>query len=201
LTLRAFRFTLAYDKTASGFCTATAADGAVSVSHDRSTMPSADRLVVVRKDNEMRWLSILAAAVSTASLWAPSGHADVSVGNYQLNIAGRYDFHTWIWAVAAPRSGAGTPGCVHVAGLPQPTAKASYYEGDARLTDGRYTLVIDDPFGLRCGDVYYGPTIPTRDIYTWDAITLSGNLESSYGSDCGGSAGGTTKYPFTLTRM
>ncbi len=148
----------------------------------------------------MRRLGILGAALM-ALLLAPPGRADIPIGNYQLHIPGRYDFHTWIWAVAPPQTGACPPGCVHIAGLPQPTAKALYYQGDARRADGRYILVIDDPFGLRCGNIYYGPTIPTHDTYTWDAVTLSGNLESSYDTDCAGAAGGMTSYPFTLTRM
>lgn len=149
----------------------------------------------------MKTLSALCALSLTALLSASMGHADVSIGNYELHIPARYDFHTWIWAVAAAQAGACPPGCVHIAGLPQPTAKASYYQGDAQLSEGRYTLVIDDPFGLRCGNIYYGPTIPTHDTYRWDSVTLIGNLESTYSTDCSGAAGGTTSYPFTLTRM
>ena len=43
----------------------------------------------------------------------------------------------------------------------------------------RYTLAVDIPDDLRCGDVYYGPVTPTRDVYSWDPTTLVGSLESS----------------------
>ena len=58
----------------------------------------------------------------------------------------------------------------------QPVAKAFNYVGDAQLVNGRYTLTVDVPDGLRCGNIYYGPTIPTHDVYTWDATTLAGSL-------------------------
>jgi hypothetical protein len=126
---------------------------------------------------------------------APLANADMALGNYNLNIADRYDFHTWIWAI---RRCAGS--CVAVAGLPQPIAKASQYQGAAQLADHRYTFVVDVPDGLRCGDIYYGPIVATHDVYTWDATTLIGSLQSSFDAGCDGVPGSLT-YPFTLTRM
>lgn len=129
-------------------------------------------------------------------LFAPVVHADMRIGNYELQIAGRYDFHTWLWAIAS------CPGnCVTVTAIPRPVAKAFSYRGAAQLADGRYTLIVVNPDGLRCGDVYYGPVIATRDVYSWDATTLSGTLESSFDSGCDGSPGGTFSYPFTLVRQ
>ncbi|OBF09137.1 hypothetical protein [Mycobacterium sp. 852002-10029_SCH5224772] len=116
-------------------------------------------------------------------------------GNYDLQIEGRYDFHTWVWAITACPGG-----CVHVNAIARPVAKAFPYAGDAHLADGRYTLAVDVPDGLRCGDIYYGPTIPTHDVYTWDAVTLAGSVESSFAAGCDG-APGTQTYPFTLSRM
>jgi len=152
---------------------------------------------------ERRTLKILAISVAVAAtaiaLGVPS-RAQTQMGNYELHIQGRYDFHTWIWAVVAPQAGACPPGCVHVAALPQPVAKAFEWQADARLINGQYTMAVDDPFGLRCGNVYYGRVIPTHDVYTWDATTQSGALNSSFDSNCGG-PGGSYTYPFTLTRM
>jgi hypothetical protein len=54
---------------------------------------------------------------------------------------------------------------------------------------------------LRCGDVYYGPIIATRDVYTWDAVTLAGTLQSSFAVGCNNAPGGTFTYPFRLTRL
>ncbi|MFP1153637.1 hypothetical protein ACK280_16205 [Mycobacterium sherrisii] len=140
---------------------------------------------------------ILSICLTLAALpLAPSAHADMRTGNYQLLITGRYDFHTWIWAISS------CPGdCVGVSAIPQPVAKAYEYNGSAQFANGRYTLTVDVPDGLRCGDIYYGPVIPTRDTYSWDATTLAGSLDSSYASGCNGSPGATSTYPFTLARM
>lgn len=127
---------------------------------------------------------------------APVARAAMPFGNYDLQIEGRYDFHTWVWAITACPGG----GCVHVNAIARPVAKAFPYTGDAHLADGRYTLAVDVPDGLRCGDIYYGPTLPTHDVYTWDAVTLAGTLESSFAAGCDGTPG-TQTYPFTLSRM
>jgi hypothetical protein len=88
-----------------------------------------------------------------------------------------------------------------VSALARPIAKAADYEGDAQLANGRYTMTVDVPDGLRGGDIYYGPTIPTHDVYSWDAATLVGSVDSSFAAGCGGEPGGTYTYPFTLSRM
>jgi hypothetical protein len=82
-----------------------------------------------------------------------------------------------------------------------PTAKAFEYVGQASLIDGRYTLTVDVPDGLRCGNVYYGSSIPTRDVYSWDSTTLQGSLTSSFGAGCDGTPGGAFTYPFSLVRL
>lgn len=138
------------------------------------------------------------AAAALALVSAPAAGAMPPFGNYAMNIEGRYDFHTWIW-VLSPCANPGD--CVSVTAIPQPIAKALHYRGEAPLAQGRYTLTIDDPYGLRCGNVYYGPTIPTHDVYTWDATTLAGSMQSSFDVGCDGAPGGTITYPFTLSRM
>lgn len=142
-------------------------------------------------------LQFIAIVVTSCALIHPaSAHADTVYGNFQMNVEGRYDFHTWLWAMSR------CPGeCVHVQAIPQPIAKAYPYSGDANLVDGKYTLVVDVPDGLRCGNVYYGPVIPTRDVYTWDAQTRTGVLESHFATGCDGASGGTFTYPFTLVRL
>jgi hypothetical protein len=151
----------------------------------------------------MKTLALGVILVLTAVL-APVARADKLVGNYELAIANRYDFHTWVWAIrpCQPSSSlTAVGGCVHVSAVARPVAKAFDYQGDAPLADGRYTLTVDVPDGLRCGDVYYGPTIPTHDVYAWDATALTGALQSSFETGCNGAAAGTYTYPFTLTRM
>jgi hypothetical protein len=139
----------------------------------------------------------LACIVSLAAVaLAPVARATMTLGNYSLQIVGRYDFHTWTWAITS------CPGaCVHVNAIAMPVAKAFNYVGDAQLVNGRYTLTVDVSDGLRCDNIYYGPTIPTHDVYSWDAITLAGSLDSSFDAGCDAAPGGTRTYPFTLSRL
>ncbi|ORV49377.1 hypothetical protein AWC02_07230 [Mycolicibacter engbaekii] len=130
---------------------------------------------------------------------APLSHAEPFFANYQLVIPERNDFHTWTWAVS--RCISGRTDCVHISAIPMPVAKAFEYSGDARISDGRYTLAVDVPDGLRCGNIYYGPVIATHDVYSWDANTLQGTLTSSFATGCDGAPAGSFSYPFTLVRL
>jgi hypothetical protein len=145
-----------------------------------------------------------AALVSAAVVFAPPASA-MNYGNYNMNMPDRRDFHTWIFSAVTPCQVIGTseqvPDCINILTIPQPVAKAAYIHANAYLANGRYTMTIDDPFGLRCGDIYYGPTIPTHDVYTWDATTLAGEMVSTFDAGCDGAPGGSFTYPFTLTRM
>ncbi|WP_319448165.1 MULTISPECIES: hypothetical protein [unclassified Mycobacterium] len=137
-----------------------------------------------------------------ATVIAPVANAVFNpIGNFDLIIPDRTDFHTWVWMVSACGSDAApVPACIQVTGIARPNAKAFNYTGDANLVGGRYTLTVDDPFGLRCGNVYYGPTAPTHDVYSWDATTLSGTLVSSFEAGCDG-VPGTFTYPIALVRL
>ncbi|CAJ1581288.1 hypothetical protein MU0050_001482 [[Mycobacterium] wendilense] len=150
-------------------------------------------------------LSALAGIVlvSATILFAPPASA-MFYGNYNLHIPDRRDFHTWIFAAMTPCRGFPVEGatCIRVQTIPQPVAKAKYTHADAMLgDDGFYTMVIDDPFGLRCGDIYYGPVIPTHDVYRWHKDTLAGEMVSSFATGCDGAPGGSFTYPISLTRM
>lgn len=144
------------------------------------------------------------AVVWAAVMLAPPAAASMNFGNYDLNISDRRDFHTWVMSANAacrnPDNSKRTD-CIELELVPRPIAKAAQAVGQTTLVDGRYTLVVDDPFGLRCGDIYYGPTIPTHDVYTWDAITLAGEIVSTFDTGCDGAPGGSLTYPFTLTRL
>jgi hypothetical protein len=144
-------------------------------------------------------LTLSVALTVAAIALAPVARAGMPFGNYNVQVDGRYDFHTWAWSLTPCPSGAA--GCVYVRAIPMPIAKAVSYEGDAPLVNGRYTLTVDDPYGLRCGDRYYGPTVPTHDIYSWDAVTLAGSLDSSFAAGCDGAPSGTYTYPIALSRM
>jgi hypothetical protein len=131
----------------------------------------------------------------------PANAAPLPRGNYSLVIPGRSDFHTWIWYVSPCTSGGGPQAdCVWVTGISQPVAKALNYGNEARLADGHFTLIVDDTDGLRCGNIYYGTTSTTHDVYTWDPTTMAGTLTSSFAAGCDG-APGTLSYPFSLVRM
>lgn len=149
--------------------------------------------------------SVSSSAVMVLALAAmpiAPAHATVNpLGNFNFNIANRYDFHTWVWMISAcPNETPSVPDCIQVMGIAQPIAKAFNFTGIAELSANRYTFAVDDPFGLRCGNIYYGPTSPTHDVYSWDATTLAGTLVSSFAAGCDG-APGTRTYPFTLTRL
>lgn len=143
-----------------------------------------------------------AALMAAGSVMAPAANAVTNpLGNYDLIIPDRFDFHTWVWAIS-PCIGddAALPDCIHVLGIARPIAKAFNYRADSRLVGGSYTLTVDDPYGLRCGNVYYGPTSPTHDIYSWDAQTRIGTLVSSFEAGCDGLPG-TLTYPISLSRL
>jgi hypothetical protein len=170
-------------------------------------MPISQRTSLGSKVEEARLKSLVmtTALVAAAVTLAPPAAADMNLGNYDLIMPDRRDFHTWVWSAITPckepNTNTSIPHCVHILTLPRPIAKAVQSVGDAYLVNGQYTLTIDDPFGLRCGDIYYGPTIPTHDVYTWDANTLAGSMVSTFDAGCDGAPGGAFTYPFSLNRM
>lgn len=141
-----------------------------------------------------------ATLIPVAMAVAPVANAALMTGNYNAFVDGRYDFHTWTWMVTAcqrPDDGQ----CANVSAVPMPIARADQWYSKAYQNSGTYTLTVDMVDGLRCGDVYYGPTIPTHDVYTFNAMTLTGKLDSSSDVGCGGTPGGTITYPFRLVRL
>lgn len=141
-----------------------------------------------------------ALAVATVAL-SPAAQARMQIGHYNANIEGRFDFHTWIFTFSSCDPPAIIDECALVSANPMPIAKAYPWYATARQVNGTYTMTVDTPDGLRCGNVYYGPIIPTRDVYTWDAVTLRGTLQSSFAVGCDNAPGGTFTYPFSLVRL
>lgn len=144
----------------------------------------------------MACAAVCLAAAIVASIAACPPAAATPYGNFTLNIGGRFDFHDWIWMVSKCDGQ-----CLLISARAEPNAGAYPYSGRAEFADGRYTLVVDDPFGLRCDNVYFGPAIPTHDVYTWDAATLVGSMQSAFDSGCDGAPAGVLDYPFTLSRL
>jgi len=149
----------------------------------------------------MRRVLAVMTLTFAAVLHAPTAQATMWYGNYQVHVPDRFDFHTIIWWTAFCIGYPQGSDCRHITNVPQPIAKADSWVGEAHLVNGRYEMTVDDPFGLRCGNVYYGPVIPTRDVYRWDPNTLAGTLESSFAAGCDNAPGGTHTYPIWLTRL
>jgi hypothetical protein len=135
-------------------------------------------------------IPLMAAAVALA----PVAHAGMLAGNYEVHTP-RDPGHSWLWAVR-PCQPVHREDCVHVQAIPRPNGQATPFAGDASLANGRYTMIVDVPDGVRC-TVYF---LPSHDTYTWDAVTLTGSVDSTFDAGCGGAPGGTTTYPFSLVR-
>ena len=87
-------------------------------------------MVSLRQLTTLTFAGILTFA---AMAFAPVARANMALGNYNLQIIGRYDFHTWLWSISWC-----TSTCVHVNATAMPVAKAFNYVGDAQLVNGRY---------------------------------------------------------------
>lgn len=142
-----------------------------------------------------------AAVLGAALAVAPEAGARLQAGHYNAYIDGRYDFHTWIFTFSSCNPPDPITECTQVSANPMPIAKAFQWYGTAHQANGIYTLAVDVPDGLRCGNVYYGPVIATHDVYTWDAETLTGTLQSTSAEGCDNAPGGTVTYPFSLVRL
>lgn len=139
----------------------------------------------------MRTLALSAALTAVAVAVAPVSRADMQVANYRVDTP-RDPGHRWIWAIRP----CPTPGCLQVGAIPQPNGQAAPFNAHAYLANGRYTMTVDSPDGVRCV-VYF---LPSHDTYSWDETTLAGSVQSSYDQSCGNGPGGTDTYPFQLVR-
>ncbi|BDX31458.1 hypothetical protein TUM20985_20050 [Mycobacterium antarcticum] len=150
----------------------------------------------------------MTSALAAAILLAPAANASpMRIGNYEL-VTDRWNDHTWIWSVM---HSCGAPDCgtyfedpiiapatdtVNVRAIPRPL-KSQAFQQSAFFSDGRYTLTVDVPDGVRC----IGYNLPSHDVYSWDAATLAGSIESTYDVGCYGSPGATDAYAFVLQRF
>jgi hypothetical protein len=144
-------------------------------------------------DAPVKAFAVSLALVTAALIVTPTAHADMQVANYRL-VTDRDPGHSWIWAIrpCTPE----TPGCRTVKAIPQPNGQAAPWKEDAHLANGRYTLTVDVPDGVRCVVQFF----PSHDVYSWDAVTLAGQVDSTFDTGCGGGPGGSTSYPFSLVR-
>ena len=136
-------------------------------------------------------VALMAATVSLA----PVAHAHMPYGNYRLQ-SPRDPGHSWLWALR-PCPPDNRNDCLQNQAQPRPNGQATPWYAVAHLgADNRYTMVIDVPDGVRC-TVYF---LPSHDVYNWDAVTLTGSVDSTYDAGCGGAPGGTSSWPFSLFR-
>jgi hypothetical protein len=144
-------------------------------------------------DESVKTFAVSLALATAALTVAPPAHADMLYANYRLD-TNRDPGHSWILSInpCTPK----VPGCVSVYGTPQPNGQAAPWRADAHLSNGRYTMAVDVPDGVRCVVQFF----PSHDVYSWDAVTLAGQVDSTFDTGCGGGPGGTNTYPFSLVR-
>ncbi len=144
-------------------------------------------------DASVKTFAVNVALAVAALTLAPTAHADMLFVNYRLD-TNRDPGHSWIWAVSpcVPKRS----GCLTIQAIPQPNGQAAPWKADAHLSDGRYTMAVDVPDGVRCVVQFF----PSHDVYSWDAVTLTGQVDSTFDTGCGGGPGGTDSYPFSLVR-
>ncbi|WP_082948252.1 MULTISPECIES: hypothetical protein [unclassified Mycobacterium] len=135
----------------------------------------------------------LALAMAALTL-EPTAHADIQVGNYRLDTP-RDPGHSWIWAIRPCRYDQG-PECLTIQAVPQPNGQAAFWNANAHLVNGRYTMAVDVPDGVRCVVQFF----PSHDVYSWDPVTMAGQVDSTFDTGCGGGPGGTNSWPFSLVR-
>jgi hypothetical protein len=146
---------------------------------------------VVNRGKSIKLWTLATALMAAAVTLTPPARAGMPIGNYEF-VAPWDPAHSWVWLVACD-----SVGCPHVIALPRPLGGAASWTGTAQLAEGRYTMTAEVPTGRIC----LGYSLPSHDTYMWDNATLSGSVESSYESDCGGGPAGTISYPFSLVRM
>lgn len=138
--------------------------------------------------------TIAVALSGAASLLAPPAQAGMPSGNYDV-LTNRYTQASWVWFISPCQPP--SPDCLDISAIPRLKFYA-YYDGDAHLANGQYTLTVDVNDGLRCLPGY---SMPTRDTYTWDEVTLAGTIESVYDVGCFNGPPGSQFWTFALQRL
>lgn len=152
--------------------------------------------------------AVCAALVAAAMALAPVADASpMRIGNYEV-LTDRWNDHSWIWSIM---HSCGTPDCgtyfedpvlapatdtVNVRAIPRPL-KSQAFQQSAFFDDGRYTLTVDVPDGVRC----IGFNLPSHDVYNWDAASLVGTITFTYDAGCYGAPGGSDTYAFSLRKL
>ena len=158
----------------------------------------------------IRTLAVATTAVGVlaAATAAPASASPMTIGNYAV-LSTRWTDLAWVWEVnhscrQDPRCGtpivdpvlAPATDDVNVTAVPRPN-RSQVFQETGHYADGRYTLTVDVIDGLRCP----GHTMASHDVYSWDAVTLTGTVTSTYDTACFGAPGGISTYDFSLIPM
>ncbi|ARR76485.1 hypothetical protein MOTT12_00821 [Mycobacterium intracellulare subsp. yongonense] len=132
----------------------------------------------------------MSLALATAALILnATARADMQIGNYRLDTPA-------IRATAGPlrfdRADMTRTGMPDGQAIAQPNGQAAFWKSDAHLANGRYTMAD----GVRCAVQFF----PSHDVYTWDAATLAGQVDSTFDTGCSGGPGSTNSSQFWLVR-
>ena len=108
----------------------------------------------------VKTFAISLALTMAALTLTPTAHADMQVGNYRLD-TDRDPGHSWIWAIR-PCTSQRTGMPSRIQAIPQPNGQAAPFFGDACLFNGRYTMTVDVPDGVRCVVLFFPPMMSIR---------------------------------------
>jgi hypothetical protein len=140
-------------------------------------------------------VTFFAGALSAVtSVLAPPAHAMMQAGNYDV-LTNRYERASWVWFISPCQPV--NLDCLDISAIPRLKFYA-YYDGDAHLANGQYTLTVDVPDGLQCLPGY---ALPTRETWSWDEVTLAGTIESNYDVGCFNGPPGSQFWTFALQRL
>jgi hypothetical protein len=145
-------------------------------------------------------IKVLAAAIGVALMAiattvAPAAQASLYPGNFDV-LTNRYERASWFWFVT-PCSPNKEPDCRYISAAPK-LRFYRYYQGNAYLANGQWTLKVDVPDGLQCLPGY---AMPTHETYVWDDNTLAGTITSNYDVGCFNGPPGTQFWTFALQRL
>ncbi len=149
-------------------------------------------------------IAVVLAGVSLGSA-GPSSAAETMQGLYTYNAPGVPPATWTIYPICVPTVGdlrvpleLPVACTLHVVSA---TKKAGTHEldslnfgGDARLTGGMWTMIVNRSDGFECPD---GSTAPLLRTYEFDDVSLAGTLTATNNAGCGVPAA-MTKTPFTL---
>jgi hypothetical protein len=141
----------------------------------------------------MKLAIVTTALIAAASVLAPPANA-YTLGNYDV-LTNRYQRASWVWTLYPCQQAA--PDCLLISASPR-LKFYEYYDGTARLANGRWTLTVDVADGLQCLPGY---AMPTRDTYSWDEVTLAGTIDSVYDVGCFDGPPGSQFWTFALKRL